>query len=68
MIVCEYKGYIIRSSPVAPKSWIIQNAKRGGSLPLVFDGMFTDRHSAMFAIDTYMERKEKVYAKAGTKE
>jgi hypothetical protein len=68
MIEQEYKGYLIKSSPSNPKSWLIQNMKRGGSLPIVFDGLFTDRHTAMSAIDTYMERKEKVYGKAGTKE
>lgn len=66
MIMQEYKGFLIKSSPIAPKSWLIQNMKRGGSLPLVFDGLFTDRHTAMYAIDVYTERKEKVYAKAGT--
>lgn len=66
MITQEYKGFLIRSSTVAPKSWVIQNMKRGGSLPIVFDGLFTNRHTAMAAIDTYTERKEKVYAKAGT--
>jgi len=67
MIEQEYKGYLIKASPVNPKSWFIQNMKRGGSLPIMFDGLFTDRHTAMRVIDTYIEKKDIVYGKAGTK-
>ena len=64
MIEQEHRGYLIKVSPVNPKSWVIQNMKRGGSLPMVFDGLFTDRHTAMRIIDSYIDKNGAVNAKA----
>lgn len=53
----KYKEYEIRPHLNNPRSLIIVSPGRGGKIPKILEGMFTDRGTAMRAIDAYIESK-----------
>ena len=53
----KYKEYEIRPHLNNPRSLIIISPGRGGKIPKVLEGMFTDRRTAMEAIDMYLSGK-----------
>jgi hypothetical protein len=53
----EYKGYVIRPHLNNPRTLIIIVPGRGGKIPKVLEGLFTDRATAMKAVDVYLESK-----------
>lgn len=53
----EYRGYIVRPHLNNPRSLIIVSPGRGGKLPKVLEGLFTDRNTAYQAIDIYLAGK-----------
>jgi len=59
MNTSEYKGYKLQPQHNNPRSIEIKNMKVGGSLPVVLSGLYTDRTTAMKAIDAYLQPKVK---------
>lgn len=59
MILEEYKGYYIRPHNNNPKCFLIVTAGRGGKIPDILSGLFTDRGVARVKIDLYLANKEK---------
>jgi NCAIR mutase (PurE)-related protein len=55
--VVEYKGYQIKPSKEAPKSYVIVTSGRGGKIPDVMSGLFTSPNLAMQIVDTYTDSK-----------
>lgn len=55
----EYQGYQIKPHKQHPKSYIIVTMGKGGKIPNVMEGLFTDRHTAMRVIDSYLSSKPK---------
>lgn len=53
----EYKGYLIRPIPGNPHSLTIAVAGKGGKIPRVMEGMFTDRTTAQRVVDLYLDSK-----------
>jgi len=53
----EYRGYEIRPHMNNPRSLIIVSPGRGGKIPKILEGLFTDRFVAKQAIDCYLEAK-----------
>lgn len=65
----EYQGYQIKPHKQHPKSYIIVTMGKGGKIPAIMEGLFTDRHTAMRIIDSYLAskpRKENKDAQAGS--
>lgn len=54
----NYKGYYIKPHKEHPKSYVIVTEGRGGKIPDIMTGMFTDRGTAKSVIDTYLAYKE----------
>lgn len=54
----EYKGYQIRTHLNNPRCYIIITPGKGGRNPKAFDGVFTDKGTAMRAIDSYLDSKD----------
>lgn len=65
-MIAEYKGYYIKPHKEHPKTYVIVTEGRGGKIPDVMAGMFTDRGTAMSVIDAYLTIKE-TNAQARTK-
>lgn len=55
--VVEYKGYQIKPSKEAPKSYVIVTSGRGGKIPDVMSGLFTSPNLAKQIVDTYTDLK-----------
>lgn len=53
----KYKEYEIRPHLNNPRSLIIVSPGRGGKIPKILEGMFTDKLTAMQAIDMYLDSK-----------
>lgn len=53
----EYKGYEVRPHLNNPRALIIVSPGRGGKIPKVLEGVFTDRGAAYRAIDAYLNIK-----------
>lgn len=63
----EYKGYQIKPHSKYPNNYVIAFAGKGGSIPAVFDTMFTSRGLARASIDDYIKRREDVIYASQTK-
>lgn len=53
----EYKGYVIRPHLNNPRSLIIVQNGKAGKIPVMLQGLFTDRGLARQMIDLYTEGK-----------
>lgn len=62
----EYQGYYIKPHKEHPKSYVIVTEGRGGKIPDIMAGMFTDKGTAKSVIDFYLATKE-ANAQARTK-
>lgn len=62
----SYQGYYIKPHREHPKSYVIVTEGRGGKIPDIMTGMFTDRKVAKSVIDFYLATKE-TNAKAKSK-
>jgi len=58
-MIHTYQGYQIKPHPQHPHSLIVVTEGRGGKIPAVLEGMFTNRKTAMTVIDAYVESKTK---------
>lgn len=54
----EYRGYYIKPHKEHPKTFVIVTEGRGGKIPDVMTGMFTDKGTAKSVIDFYLISKE----------
>ena len=63
----EHKGYLLQSDGQFPQNIRIVKQGKGGSIPMVLTGLYTDRTAAKFAIDLYEDtpKRGKKNAKAG---
>lgn len=57
MSIYYYRGYQIKPHPQNPISLIVVTDGKGGKIPSVLEGMYTDRRYAMNVIDKYLESK-----------
>lgn len=55
----EYLGYQVKPYKEVPYHYVIVTAGRGGKIPDVLSGMFTSKHIAKRAIDSYLLSKPK---------
>lgn len=65
-----YEGYQIKPHKEHPKTYVIVTDGKGGKIPDIMTGMFTDKRTARSVIDFYLvnkPRKETKNAEAGTK-
>lgn len=53
-----YRGYQIKPAPHAPNTLIVVTDGKGGKIPSVLDGMYTQSHLAKRDIDLYLDNKE----------
>lgn len=54
----EYRGYYIKPHKEHPKSYVIVTEGRGGKIPDIMAGMFTDKGTARSVIDFYLANKD----------
>jgi hypothetical protein len=54
----EYRGYQIKPSPTMPSHYIVVTEGKGGKIPNVLQGMFTNRTIPKGIIDMYLDSKE----------
>lgn len=55
----EYQGYQVKPDKTVPYHYVIVTAGRGGKIPDVLSGMYTTKHVAKKAIDSYLLSKVK---------
>jgi hypothetical protein len=53
----NYKGFDIRPHKGNPRTLIILHHAKAGKIPRSLEGLFTDRGTAMHAIDLYVDTK-----------
>lgn len=53
----DYRGYEVRPHNNNPRLLLIVKPGKGGSIPKVLEGLFTDRRTAFEAIDLYLDAK-----------
>lgn len=63
----NYKGYLIKPSKVSPNLYTVAVEGRGGKIPSVLEGQYTNRILAMSDIDKYLDVKERNNAKESSK-